>query len=709
MKVSAVGTALPCGSTLRRRARASTLLLLAGAMLVFVPSALSAGPGPAPPNRPGASKPAGPNVLANGAVISNGTVALGVNAAGDLNYTCAPEEPNCPANAEGVGVRFVSTGNDATYPGCLCEGWGAADEGSGLTGSANEDFGAPVNITVDDFTTTLSTAVSTVTISDAGLPNYSMQVVQNYHPYAGSSYLYEDTVTITNTGTQPFSNLRYRRVMDWDVEPTAFSEWVTIHKIGQSPYLDFDSDDGFADSDPLAGPSYLDSEAVCGPAYTGTCTFTDLGYAGVYPTTDMPDDHGSLFDFAFGNLPVGTSRSFKILYGAAPSEAAANAVVNQTGADVYSLGEDDCPESGFGIPGCGDLSAHAGVEQGLPNTFIFAFKTAATITLAPVLVQAGAATTVTGNGFQPTEGVTFTLWACQPSCSSLGVIGSTTADNAGALNAPATIPAATRSGLYFVVASGNTSGVFAYQPTFVLGSVTPTPGAATPGSVVGLSGSGFGNSETVNLSLFQCTPGCTLAGSLGSTATDGNGNFNQNVQIPAGKRSGTYYIVAQGATSGGLAYTQFFVMATLAVAPSSGAAGSHPLASGTGFANSETVYFLLFDCSVSCTYAGTAGSTTSNGTGAFSGVSLTIPAVAPGTYVMLDYGATSGGLGAALFTVTGPGPFGYRPAGTFAPQAMIPGIAKQLLPPQRAAERLLLKRLVAPRLARAKRTQLPAS
>ena len=80
----------------------------------------------------------------SGAVISNGTVQLGVNDRGDLNYDCVGAgDTRCPGPSAGngssnVGLRYVPLNLDAISPGCACEGWGLADAGSGLTGYANE-------------------------------------------------------------------------------------------------------------------------------------------------------------------------------------------------------------------------------------------------------------------------------------------------------------------------------------------------------------------------------------------------------------------------------------------------------------------------------------------------------------------------------------------------------------------------------------------
>lgn len=333
-----------------------------------------------------------------GAVIASGSVILGVTQYGDLNYNClGAGDSNCPAVSAGsvnfpgtnvVGIRFAPLNTDATADGCACEGWGAADVSSGLTGYANESTGNG-HIQVASFTHTASTAVSTVDITDSSLPGYSMRVVHDYHPSPVSPDLYEVSVSITNTGTSSIGNLRYRRNMDWDIEPTAYAEWVTVANTASSRQLLWDSDNGFVNSNPLSARSTMASGAVCGVGYLGTCEFTDLGSVsdsvyppagGVYPTVTKPYDHGAAFDFGFGSLAVGETRSFKTYYGAAPSESAALAAVDAQGIGVYSLGEPDCGNSdgsGAELTGlCAGLPAFAGVEHGLPNTFIFGFVTA---------------------------------------------------------------------------------------------------------------------------------------------------------------------------------------------------------------------------------------------------------------------------------------------------------------------------------------------
>ena len=244
-----------------------------------------------------------------------------------------------------MGIRYVPTNTDAISPGCPCEGWGAADVGSGRSGGSNQSFGGASNLTPVSFTASSTSAVSVVDIGDPAIPNATMRVTQDYHPSAASANLYEDSVTIENTGSVAFTDLRYRRVMDWDVEPTAFSEWVTIQNPGNSPQLVFDSDDGFARAgtrSPGSRISIPNRFAVTG-SYRGL-HFTNLGSGGTYPGTTQPDDHGSLFDFSFGAVAPGTTVTFKVLYGAAPSQAQALSALALAGAEIYSLGKSNCPE-----------------------------------------------------------------------------------------------------------------------------------------------------------------------------------------------------------------------------------------------------------------------------------------------------------------------------------------------------------------------------
>lgn len=308
-----------------------------------------------------------------GAAIDNGSVQLGVNDWGNLNFL--PPDGGTPSTSgdDGsgtnvIGLRLLRAGDtplEATADGCTCEGWGIADAGSGISGSAN-DSGSPgydglklISFTHDDHTATSVTETDgTISSSFEGTPSGTpptLRVTQKYEPAPTTPLLYQDTVTVENVGTSTANDIRYRRVMDWDIEPTQFDEFSTIGGT-DTPALLFSSDQGFDTADPLGDRGYYEEPQCSGEVptdgVTDACTgfFTDAG----------PDDHGAHFDFGFGELGPGESKTFTVFYGAATSEAAAADALTAVGAEVYSLGQSDTDD---------------GPSLGTPATFVFAFTT----------------------------------------------------------------------------------------------------------------------------------------------------------------------------------------------------------------------------------------------------------------------------------------------------------------------------------------------
>jgi hypothetical protein len=166
--------------------------------------------------------------------------------------------------------------------------------------------------------------------------------------------LFQGNITITNTGLTAVSDLVYRRAMDWDVPDTEFREYVTHAGVAanlesKGGAIRYASDNGFASSDPLRSADFLDFSTI-------NVDFVKNGAA----------DHGSVFDFAFGELAAGESRSFNIYYGAADNLANAMKALSTIHADVYSLGQstapggganDDAPTFIFAFGGVGTIEA----------------------------------------------------------------------------------------------------------------------------------------------------------------------------------------------------------------------------------------------------------------------------------------------------------------------------------------------------------------
>ena len=271
-------------------------------------------------------------IIYNTGDATTATVALGVNDEGHLNVIPGISENADSGSATGLAFKIGGLWQDATSPGCLCEGWGVAANGIGT--SANEFLGI-VGLTVDSFASTTSTATSMTSMT--ALPGLTVEHV--YQPSA-SSALFEAVVTITNSTGAEATDVRYTRAMDWDIPFDEFNEYVTIIGTGTTTDLLYSDDNGFSDTNPLALRSPLGG---CGT----TVDFTDCG----------PQDHGALFDFGFGKISDGTSKTFSIFYGAAASESAALAALGTIGAELYSFGQESGDPTG-----------------GTPATFIFAFK-----------------------------------------------------------------------------------------------------------------------------------------------------------------------------------------------------------------------------------------------------------------------------------------------------------------------------------------------
>ena len=262
-----------------------------------------------------------------GACIDNGQVLLAVNREGHLTVRNAA---GSPAGDRAAGLHYLPTGAEAIATGCHCEGWGVADAASRLAGHAHQAFGV-TNVELVDFSATGTTARSVVSVDGA------MRVTHDFRPSPVTGNLYEVEVTIENTSTSGLGDVRYRRVIDWDIEPTPSNEHVTI-STGNAAKLLFASNDGFAHPSPLAPRS-------------------DNGYVGSFDTA-VAADHGALFDFGFGALAPGERVTFKLFYGAAANESAAAAAVAAAAAEVFS----------FGRPSVD------GSTRGEPNTFVLAFN-----------------------------------------------------------------------------------------------------------------------------------------------------------------------------------------------------------------------------------------------------------------------------------------------------------------------------------------------
>jgi len=277
------------------------------------------------------------------------TLALGVNDAGHLNIIDSIFSTiNGNQGATGLARLFDDgTWRDATSPGCLCEGWGVAAstlDGGRFAGWANEASGSG-GLTGGLFGSTTTTATSEINLIDIPL-----RVNQAYGPSLAPN-AFQGNISITNTGAEVVRDVVYRRVMDWDVPPTQFNEFVSHYGVEQNlesagGNVRFASNNGFATSNPLFDPGEIY------PLGSINSNFFQKG----------PADHGSVFDFAFGDLNPGQSRTFNIFYGAGANLSEAQSTIAILKPDVWSFGQS---------------STSPDYISGTPNddspTFLFAF------------------------------------------------------------------------------------------------------------------------------------------------------------------------------------------------------------------------------------------------------------------------------------------------------------------------------------------------
>ena len=316
-----------------------------------------------------------------GAIIKYGDTILGINNEGHLNYIPVDPseipidfiEPSSGAYG-GVFGLFRNGLGDATSPGCLCEGWGVAatlSSGNRIAGFANVAQGGVFGISGGEFGATANTATSQVDLQDAAI-----SVTHSFGPSLALG-VFQASVTITNNTGSAINDLVYRRAMDWDIPPDEFNEYVTHGGVEANLETNggnvrYASDNGFASSDPRDFAGFMRSDTV-------NVDFEDSG----------PDDHGSVFDFAFGDLGTGESRTFNIFYGSTANEADALAAIATLGANVWSFGqfsgrdingegggdcdEEVCEEVLAASAATSTDSALGGPTSGEPATFIFAF------------------------------------------------------------------------------------------------------------------------------------------------------------------------------------------------------------------------------------------------------------------------------------------------------------------------------------------------
>ncbi len=259
-------------------------------------------------------------------VLTSGPVQIGIGSKGSLIAY-----DNVLQDYVGLSLGGARSG-EAIFVGLEYEAWGVSASGT----VAGDSWLSPLgNLNLLSFTATPTTATSVTSVSS--LPD--LVVAHHFSPAVSSSMgaLYEVQVVLANlSNTNTLTDLRYVRVVDWDVPPAEFSEYITVGGLPASNVA-LVHNNGFATSDPLVSTSAIGTF----PANTNV---SDWG----------PRDQGVYFLLQFGDLAPGAMKRFSMFYGAAYDEATAMSMLTSVGAEVYSLAQPDGSPTG--------------------NTFILAFK-----------------------------------------------------------------------------------------------------------------------------------------------------------------------------------------------------------------------------------------------------------------------------------------------------------------------------------------------
>lgn len=209
-------------------------------------------------------------------IIGNGTLTAGFDPPGNFIYDYNER-----------GLMLNATGNDPLIPGSPWEGWGIRNLAGTVYGYAH-NLGT-YNITVESYTSTPTSFTSVVNVG-------GVYRVRHRYDFSllppGFANILPTQVTVTNLSSSTIPATIYRRVIDWDIPPTTFYEFV---QIGHGPFSPVSSFDGFESPDPTVPFDFL---------------------YGSGPGTAGPDDLGSSFDLTLPPLDPGESFTFYIFWGA---------------------------------------------------------------------------------------------------------------------------------------------------------------------------------------------------------------------------------------------------------------------------------------------------------------------------------------------------------------------------------------------------------
>lgn len=315
---------------------------------------------------------------------ANNTKTLNTNLSSNINPGSSPGAVGIAYYWEGCGPKapYINKCNgsstltyqqgwyDGTSPGARWEGWGAGaiDDrnnnayGFAFFGSEDPSVDLP-NVILKSFVVDATSIKSTVWVLDSSsVP--MLEVTHLYGPTAGATnkYLFQALVTVTNISGSELRDVRYRRIMDWDIlnnmsgvnidlqgVSTSSAQGTQPPKVyqvcdnGGSTNLNINNNRGSGSTAQNPNP-FLNCSAISSPRNVDVTK--DGGSIGA--------NLGASFNFQLGDLGCNESAVFYIYYGAAGSNQELKDAFSLVGAPIYSLGYDNKYPTlayGFGFKG----------------------------------------------------------------------------------------------------------------------------------------------------------------------------------------------------------------------------------------------------------------------------------------------------------------------------------------------------------------------
>ncbi|MEA3190420.1 MAG: thrombospondin 2/3/4/5 [Thermoplasmata archaeon] len=283
-----------------------------------------------------------------GVILDNGSVQLGVGDYGDLGVagdvmspggTCRSSVSGGGCGTDVVALRDTLTQLEGVADYCVCEGWGLSYR---PPGAATATVGWAQSGTAPGTAGVVPTAF--VASATKALVEARVGDLRITHDFTTTSEptVFQATVTIENVGSLRLGDIRYRRTVDFDAEPSPQNEVVTISPLAGFPIeLRCMSFDPFVQADPTTPYGFLS------PPSPGSACGGGGGTVG-------PGEYGAMLEIrsrrytsplSLSTLDPGEKARFKLFYGAASQPGALAPAFTNLGVQVQAIAFAQIPDA----------------------------------------------------------------------------------------------------------------------------------------------------------------------------------------------------------------------------------------------------------------------------------------------------------------------------------------------------------------------------